>query len=178
MNDSLSQTATLLEIAKQMKEMGFKTNHQIQLLLFAGSHDSIPGSIYYRESMSQTELSSIGLWLKANALGSPNYGRFLVTNNPEVRSTFESYFNSFKPPLPFIFHQSSRSFNRTLPYMGVTSGTGFVAKSQEWVDYFGGTLGPYFPWYVHQIIHLDSLINRGVTLLHNRVPCPQFPSCL
>src|SRR5919201_1033630 len=72
MLDNASGSATILDIARMMKNVVNPTNH-LRFIWFGGEELGLLGSSFYVDSLSSTELSHIGYDLDADVLATPNY---------------------------------------------------------------------------------------------------------
>jgi Zn-dependent M28 family amino/carboxypeptidase len=164
MLDNASGSATILEIAQQMKNVN--PLNKLRFIWFGGEELGLLGSAAYVNSLSKTELSHIGYDLDADVTATPNYsigvldpaapdlfGRTVTATFPNrvykastvARDQAIEYFDStdrnhilFSPVGTDAF-----SFNAVgIPASGVLTGQD-CCKTQEEVDLFGGFLGNY-----------------------------------
>ena len=164
MLDNASGSATILEIAQQMKNVN--PLNKLRFIWFGGEELGLLGSSYYVNNLSKTELSHIGYDLDADVTATPNYsigvldpaapdlfGRTVTSTFPNrvykastvARDQAIEYFDStdrnhilFSPVGTDAF-----SFNAVgIPASGVLTGQD-CCKTQEEVDLFGGFVGNY-----------------------------------
>ena len=164
MLDNASGSATILDIAQQMKNVN--PVNKLRFIWFGGEEVGLLGSSYYINNLSSNELSHIGYDLDADVTATPNYiigvldpagpdlfGRTVSTTFPNrvykasaiSRDQAIQYFDSiglnhelFSPVGTDAF-----SFNAVgIPASGLLTGQD-CCKSQEEVDLFGGYLGNY-----------------------------------
>ena len=164
MLDNASGSATILEIAQQMKNVN--PLNKLRFIWFGGEELGLLGSSYYVNNLSKTELSHIGYDLDADVTATPNYsigvldpaapdlfGRTVTATFPNrvykastvARDQAIEYFDStdrnhilFSPVGTDAF-----SFNAVgIPASGVLTGQD-CCKTQEEVDLFGGFPGNY-----------------------------------
>jgi peptidase M28-like protein/PA domain-containing protein len=164
MLDNASGSATILDIAQQMKNVN--PLNKLRFIWFGGEELGLLGSAAYINSLSSTELSHIGYDLDADVTATPNYTiGVLDPAGPDLfggtsTATFPNrvykastvardqaidYFNSvglnhelFSPVGTDAF-----SFNAAgIPASGVLTGQD-CCKSQRQVDLFGGYVGNY-----------------------------------
>jgi len=164
MLDNASGSATILEIAEQMKNV--TPRNKLRFIWFGGEELGLLGSHYYVNNLSKTELSHIGYDLDADVTATPNYtigvldpagpdlfgGTSTATFPNRVykassisRDMAISYFDSigknhelFSPVGTDAF-----SFNEAgIPAGGLLTGQD-CCKSQAEVDLFGGTTGNF-----------------------------------
>ena len=164
MLDNASGSATILEIAQQMKNV--TPLNKLRFIWFGGEELGLLGSSYYVNNLSKTELSHIGYDLDADVTATPNYsigvldpaapdlfGRTVTATFPNrvykastvARDQAIEYFDStdrnhilFSPVGTDAF-----SFNAVgIPASGVLTGQD-CCKTQEEVGLFGGFVGNY-----------------------------------
>ena len=164
MLDNASGSATILDVAQQMKNVN--PLNKLRFIWFGGEELGLLGSAYYVNNLTSSELSHIGYDLDADVTATPNYtigvldpaGPDLFTGT--VSSTFPNrvykastvardqaiaYFDSigknhelFSPVGTDAF-----SFNAVgIPASGLLTGQD-CCKSQHQVDLFGGFLGNF-----------------------------------
>jgi hypothetical protein len=164
MLDNASGSATILDVAQQMKNVN--PLNKLRFIWFGGEELGLLGSAYYVNNLSSNELSHIGYDLDADVTATPNYtigvldpaapdlfGRTVTATFPNrvykastiSRDQAIAYFDSigknhmlFSPVGTDAF-----SFNAVgIPAGGLLTGQD-CCKTQEEVDLFGGFLGNY-----------------------------------
>jgi hypothetical protein len=164
MLDNASGSATILDIAEQMKNVS--PLNKLRFIWFGGEELGLLGSEYYVNNLSSNELSHIGYDLDADVTATPNYvigvldpagpdlfGRTSTATFPNrvykastvSRDQFISYFDSvgLKHELFSPVGTDAFSFNAVgIPAGGLLTGQD-CCKSQEEVDLFGGTTGNF-----------------------------------
>jgi Zn-dependent M28 family amino/carboxypeptidase len=164
MLDNASGSATILDVAEQMKNV--QPLNKLRFIWFGGEELGLLGSAYYVNNLSSNELSHIGYDLDADVTATPNYTiGVLDPAGPDLFSgvstnTFPNrvykastvardqaiaYFDSiglnhelFSPEGTDAF-----SFNEVgIPASGLLTGQD-CCKNQRQVDLFGGYLGNY-----------------------------------
>jgi Zn-dependent M28 family amino/carboxypeptidase len=164
MLDNASGSATILDIAEQMKNVTPK--NKLRFIWFGGEELGLLGSHYYVNNLSKTDLSHIGYDLDADVTATPNYvvgvldpagpdlfGRTVTASFPNrvykastiSRDMAISYFDSigknhelFSPVGTDAF-----SFNEAgIPAGGLLTGQD-CCKSPAEVALFGGTTGNF-----------------------------------
>jgi Zn-dependent M28 family amino/carboxypeptidase len=164
MLDNASGSATILDVAQQMKHVD--PLNKLRFIWFGGEELGLLGSAFYVNNLSSSELNHIGYDLDADVTATPNYTvGVLDPAGPDlfsgaVTSTFPNrvykpstvardqgidYFNSigldhelFSPVGTDAF-----SFNTAgIPASGVLTGQD-CCKNQHEVDLFGGFLGNF-----------------------------------
>jgi Peptidase family M28/PA domain len=164
MLDNASGSATILNIAQQMKNVTNPTNH-LRFIWFGGEEIGLLGSAFYVDSLSSTELSHIGYDLDADVTATPNYT--LGVLDPAAPNLFGgaqqqfpnrvykastigrdqavSYLTSQGKNHEFFSPVGTDAFNFNLvgiPASGVLTGQD-CCKTQQEVDLFGGFLGNF-----------------------------------
>ena len=164
MLDNASGSATILDIAQQMKNVN--PRNKLRFIWFGGEELGLFGSSYYVNNLTSSELSHIGYDLDADVTATPNYTiGVLDPAGPDfftrtVSSTFPNrvykastvardqaiaYFDSigknhelFSPVGTDAF-----SFNEVgIPASGLVTGQD-CCKTQHEVDLFGGYVGNF-----------------------------------
>jgi Peptidase family M28/PA domain len=164
MLDNASGSATILDIAQQMKSVN--PLNKLRFIWFGGEELGLLGSAYYVNNLTPTQASHIGYDLDADVTATPNYvvgvldpagpdlfGRTVTQTFPNrvykpstiARDHAINYFNSvgLKHELFSPVGTDAISFNNIgIPASGLLTGQD-CCKSQEEVDLFGGHLGNY-----------------------------------
>jgi peptidase M28-like protein/PA domain-containing protein len=164
MLDNASGSATILDIAQQMKNV--TPVNKLRFIWFGGEEIGLLGSQYYVNNLSSSALSHIGYDLDADVTATPNYtigvldpaAPDLFTNT--VSSTFPNrvykastiardagidYFNSINKNHELFspVGTDAITFNNVgIPASGVLTGQD-CCKTQAEVDLFGGHTGPF-----------------------------------
>jgi Zn-dependent M28 family amino/carboxypeptidase len=164
MLDNASGSATILDIAQQMKNVN--PRNKLRFIWFGGEELGLFGSAAYINSLSSTDKSHIGYDLDADVTATPNYtigvldpaGPDLFTGT--VSTTFPNrvykastvardqaiaYFNSIgkNHELFSPVGTDAISFNQVgIPASGLLTGQD-CCKTQHEVDLFGGHLGNF-----------------------------------
>jgi hypothetical protein len=164
MLDNASGSATILDVAEQMKKVN--PLNKLRFIWFGGEELGLLGSKYYVNNLSSTELSHIGYDLDADVTATPNYivgvldpaapdffSRTVPATFPNrvykastvSRDQSVDYFDSIglKHELLSPNGTDAFSFNEVgIPASGLLTGQD-CCKSQEEVNLFGGSLGNY-----------------------------------
>jgi Zn-dependent M28 family amino/carboxypeptidase len=164
MLDNASGSATILDVAQQMKNVN--PVNKLRFIWFGGEELGLFGSAFYVNNLSSTQRGHIGYDLDADVMATPNYtigvldpagpdlfGRTVSTKFPNrvykastvSRDQSISYFNSiglnhelFSPVGTDAF-----SFNQVgIPASGLLTGQD-CCKDQQEVNLFGGYLGNF-----------------------------------
>ena len=166
-NDNGSGSATILEIAEQMKALGYtkkgKLQRQVRFAFWGAEEAGLLGSQYYVDSLSAEKISTIYANLNFDMVGSPNYVRFVYDGNGSdtplagpagsagIEKVFTDYFAAqglATRPTAFDGGTDYAPFLAAgIPAGGLTGGAGDV-KTEEEAEVFGGTAGvAYDPCY-------------------------------
>jgi hypothetical protein len=164
MLDNASGSATILEIARQMKNVN--PLNKLRFIWFGGEELGLLGSTYYVNNLTSNELSHIGYDLDADVTATPNYiVGVLDPAAPDffggtVSSTFPNrvykastisrdqaidYFDSIGLNHELLSPVGTDAFNFNavgIPAGGLLTGQD-CCKTQHEVDLFGGSLGNY-----------------------------------
>jgi hypothetical protein len=164
MLDNASGSATILDIAQQMKNVN--PLNKLRFIWFGGEELGLLGSINYVNNLTATEASHIGYDLDADVTATPNYvvgvldpagvdlfGRTVTQTFPNrvykastvARDQAINYFNSIgkNHELFSPVGTDAISFNNVgIPASGLLTGQD-CCKSQEEVNLFGGHLGNF-----------------------------------
>lgn len=162
-NDNGSGTASILETAIQIADLGIEPVNNIRFAFWSGEEDGLVGSDYYVAQLSKREIKDTAVNLNFDMTGSPNFVRFvydgdgdaLGTSGPNgsgvVEDVFLDYFASQGLPVEATdFDGRSDYFGfieNGIPAGGLFTGAEGI-KSPEQAAIFGGTAGePYDPCY-------------------------------
>jgi hypothetical protein len=164
MLDNASGSATILDIAQQMRKV--RPLNKLRFIWFGGEELGLLGSQYYVNSLSAAELSRIRYDLDADVTATPNYSigvldpaavdfftRTVSTQFPPqvyepsklARDDAVSYFDSIGKNHIFFspIGTDAEMFNLAgVPASGLLTGQD-CCKTQQEVDLFGGSLGNY-----------------------------------
>lgn len=164
-NDNGSGSATILEIAEEMAELGIRNRQKLRFAFWGAEELNLLGSQHYVNTLSDEELSNIVANLNFDMLGSINYVRFVYDGDgsaggpvgppgsAQIEAIFTQYFASqglASDPTPF----NGRSDYGPFIAVGIPAGGLFSGaegeKTEEQAAVYGGTAGePYDPCY-HQ----------------------------
>ncbi|WP_082104895.1 M20/M25/M40 family metallo-hydrolase [Demequina maris] len=162
-NDNGSGTATILETALQMAELGIEPENRVRFAFWSGEEDGLLGSEYYVSQLSKSELKDIAVNLNFDMVGSPNavnfvydgdgdaYGQSGPTGSDVVEEVFTSFFESqgaYTEPTAFDGRSDYLGFIEAgIPAGGLFSGAEGI-KTEEEAELYGGTAGvAYDPCY-------------------------------
>ncbi len=110
-NDNGSGTSTILEIAEQLKALGYtkKLQRQVRFAFWGAEEPGLLGSQYYVDNLTDAQIAKIYANLNFDMLGSPNYVRFVYdgdgSDTPDagppgsagIEDIFTSYFDEPEP---------------------------------------------------------------------------------
>ena len=164
MLDNASGSATILDIAQQMKNVN--PQNKLRFIWFGGEELGLLGSTYYVNNLSSSDLSHIGYDLDADVTATPNYvvgvldpagpglfGRTVTSKFPNrvykastvSRDQSIDYFNSIGLNHELFSPVGTDAFNFNaagIPASGLLTGQD-CCKTQDEVNMFGGHLGNY-----------------------------------
>ncbi|WP_067968460.1 M20/M25/M40 family metallo-hydrolase [Nocardiopsis trehalosi] len=163
-NDNGSGTAAVLETAKQLAKLD-TPNNKVRFAFWGTEEEGLIGSTEYVEGLSERDRSRIALYLNFDMIGSPNYARFVYDGRGElpgsqvppsgsaaIQKTFEDYFDArglVSEPTEFNGRSDYSAFIAAgIPAGGLFSG-GDGIKTEEQVEYYGGTAGEQYDPYYH-----------------------------
>ena len=164
MLDNASGSATILDIAQQMKNVN--PQNKLRFIWFGGEELGLLGSTYYINNLAPSDLSHIGYDLDADVMATPNYvvgvldpagpdlfGRTVTSKFPNrvyqpstiSRDQSIDYFNSIGLNHELFSPVGTDAFNFNaagIPASGLLTGQD-CCKTQDEVNMFGGHLGNY-----------------------------------
>jgi Zn-dependent M28 family amino/carboxypeptidase len=164
-NDNGSGTATILETALQMAELGITPRNQVRFAFWGAEESGLIGSEYYVSQLTKKQQQAIAVYLNLDMVGSRNYGRFIYdgdgsgfgTSGPNgsdiVEGVFEDWFASrglATEPTAFDGRSDYLAFiTAGIPAGGLFTGAEDV-KTAEQAALFGGDAGVAFDPCYHQ----------------------------
>jgi Zn-dependent M28 family amino/carboxypeptidase len=178
LNDNGTGTATILEVALQMKRLGITPTHRIRFAFWGAEEWGLIGSQYYVGQLTQQELGKILLNLNFDMHGSPNSVRFVYDGDGsdggpvgpngslEIERLFLDYFlsqNLLTLPTPFDGRSDYGPFiDKGIAAGGLFSGAEAI-KTPDQAEKFGGTAGEAYDRCYHSAC--DDIANVGDTSL-------------
>ncbi|MFU8872922.1 M28 family metallopeptidase [Micromonospora sp. SL4-19] len=179
-NDNGSGSASLLEIATQMRKV--KPKNKVRFALWAAEESGLIGSEYYVDNLSAAERKKIALYLNFDMVASPNYVRFVYDgdNSAFPVGTGSAHGPAGSGAIEQLFHDQFASqglASRETPFSGRSDYGPFIAagvdipsgglftgaegvKTADEAAVFGGTAGmPYDSCY-HQACDTINNINK------------------
>jgi Zn-dependent M28 family amino/carboxypeptidase len=192
-NDNGSGSATILEIAEELAELGYtgqgqsgkhkgklpKQRQQLRFAFWGAEESGLLGSEHYVAELSDDELASIAANLNFDMVGSPNYVRFVYDGDGSdtpvagppgsgaIEEIFTSYFDRqglASDPTEF----SGRSDYGPFIAVGIPAGGLFTGaegiKTEEQAAVYGGTAGEaYDPCYHLACDDITNLSTRALS---------------
>ena len=76
-NDNGSGTATILEVAEEMSELGVAPRNKVRFAFWGAEESGLLGAGHYVSGLSARQQKDIAVYLNFDMVGSPNYGRFI-----------------------------------------------------------------------------------------------------
>ena len=92
-NDNGSGSATILEIAEKMSELGIEPRNRVRFAFWGAEELGLFGSKYYVAQLDERQLGDLAVYLNFDMVASPNYVRFIYGSS-EVKEVFENFFGS------------------------------------------------------------------------------------
>jgi Zn-dependent M28 family amino/carboxypeptidase len=172
-NDNGSGSATDLEVALQMAELGIQPRNKVRFAFWGAEESGLFGSQHYVDSLTKKQIQSIAVNLNFDMVGSPNYVRFVYdgdasdtdslasTGSGVVEDVFVDYFDSqnlASEPTAFDGRSDYDAFiNVGIPAGGLFTGAE-VIKTAEQAATYGGVAGvAYDPCYHQACDSLDPI---------------------
>jgi len=179
-NDNGSGTATILETALQMADLGIDPENRVRFAFWSGEEDGLIGSSYYVSQLSTREVKQHALNLNFDMVGSPNAVNFVYdgdggafgTAGPNgsgiIEGVFEDFFASegaFTEPTEFDGRSDYFGFIEAgIPAGGLFTGAE-VPKTAEQVEWWGGEVGiPFDPCYHAACDTIENLDHHALAL--------------
>jgi Zn-dependent M28 family amino/carboxypeptidase len=172
-NDNGSGTATLLEIAEEMSELGIEPRNKVRFAFWGAEESGLIGSDYYVSQLTKRERMNIAAYLNYDMVGSPNYVRFVYdgdgsafgvkgpTGSAQIERIYNRYFASQgleTEPTEFDGRSDYDAFTAAgIPAGGLFTGAEGI-KSEEEAAIYGGLAGvAYDPCYHSPCDSLDPV---------------------
>ncbi len=86
-NDNGSGSASILETAIQIAELGIEPTNTIRFAFWGGEEDGLIGSEYYVSQLSKQDIKNHAVNLNFDMVGSPNYVRFVYDGDGSPTGT-------------------------------------------------------------------------------------------
>jgi Zn-dependent M28 family amino/carboxypeptidase len=186
-NDNGSGTSTILEIAEQLKALGYtkKLQRQVRFAFWGAEEPGLLGSQYYVDHLTTAQKAKIYANLNFDMVGSPNYVRFVYDGDgsatPDddtdagppgsdaIEDIFTNYFDSKKlasEPTAFDGRSDYGPFiAEGIPAGGLFSGAEGIKTAEE-ATIYGGTAGkPYDSCYHQACDTINNLNTKALSEL-------------
>ena len=184
-NDNGSGTATILETAVQMAELGIEPRNAVRFAFWGAEESGLIGSQHYVDSLSSKQLHKISVYLNFDMVGSPNFVRFVYdgdgssfgvkgpSGSRHVENTFVDYFASkglATEPTEFDGRSDYDAFiNAGIPAGGLFTGAEGI-KTVEEAAIYGGTAGQaYDPCYHAACDDIDNLSAQALNQMSDAI---------
>ena len=174
-NDNGTGTATNLEVALVIAELGIQPQNQLKFAFWGGEEDGLLGSTHYVENLTARQLANTELNLNFDMLGSTNFVRFVYDGDGDafgttgpvgssgIEKTFNDYFASqglATSPTAFDGRSDYKAFiDNDIPAGGLFSGAESAKTAEEAVIY-GGTAGVAYDACYHQACDTIANVNN------------------
>ncbi|WP_307039063.1 M20/M25/M40 family metallo-hydrolase [Agromyces ramosus] len=151
--DNGTGSATLLETALQIAELGIEPRNTIRFAWWGAEEAGLVGSQYYVDSLTKRAAKNIELYLNFDMIGSPNFARFVYdgdgsafgikgpSGSDDIEALFEDFFASqglVSEPTAFDGRSDYDAFiTAGIPAGGLFTGAEDV-KTPEQVEWYGG----------------------------------------
>ena len=181
-NDNGSGSATILEIARQLRKLKLdrKLQRPVRFAFWGAEESGLLGSQHYVDTLTDAQRSRIYANLNFDMLGSPNYVRFVYdgdgsegtagpAGSAQIEKVFTSYFAKrglATSPTDFDGRSDYGPFiEHGIPAGGLFSGAEGVKTPEEATTY-GGTAGePYDACYHQACDDISNLSTRALSEL-------------
>jgi Zn-dependent M28 family amino/carboxypeptidase len=175
LNDNGSGTATILEIAEELDELGIRTRNRVRFAFWGAEELGLIGSQFYVDSLGARQLDNIEANLNFDMVGSPNFVRFVYDGDgsdtgikgpkgsPRIEDIFVGHFRRQgleTDPTAFDGRSDYGPFIAVgIPAGGLFTGAEGI-KTEEQEAIYGGEAGiPYDPCY-HQACDTIDNVNE------------------
>ncbi|GAB2863328.1 M28 family metallopeptidase [Lentzea nigeriaca] len=169
-NDNGTGSASILEVALQMKATGFRPTKHVRFGWWGAEERGLIGSSAYVNSLTRTEKSKIKTYLNFDMTGSPNPGYFVYdavegdfpAGSLALQQRLEADFAARNIPTELI-NVGNRSDHRAFMAAGIPVGGTFTGaekiKTAAQAAKWGGTAGQAFDRCYHNSCDTTSNIN-------------------
>jgi hypothetical protein len=178
-NDNGSGSAAILEVAEVFAQQEREPRNKLRFAWWSAEEQSLIGSTYYVNNLSQAEKDAIDLNLNFDMIGSPNFVRFVYDGNNSagggavgpvgsgaIEQVFLDYFASQdlpNAPTPFNGRSDYGPFIAAgIPAGGLFTGAEGI-KSAAQAETYGGTAGQQYDPCYH--LACDTFANNSDTAL-------------
>jgi Zn-dependent M28 family amino/carboxypeptidase len=166
-NDNGSGTATDLEVALQMAELGIQPRNKVRFAFWGAEEVGLVGSRHYVEGLGEEEAEDVSACLNLDMTGSPNFVTSVYQGPDEVEDVFGSYFEARDIEAETNSALDGRSDHgpfqdEGIPTGGLFSGAG-GAKTEGQEEAFGGEAGaPFDACYHRACDDIDNLSKESL----------------
>jgi Zn-dependent M28 family amino/carboxypeptidase len=151
-NDNGSGSATVLEIAEKMSELGIESRNRVRFAFWGAEELGLFGSKYYVAQLDKRQLGNLAVYLNFDMVASPNYVRFIYGSG-EVREVFENFFATRDLKVETV-DLKGRSDHGPFAAEGIPAGGLYSGaegrKSGEQAEVYGGEAGVAYDGCYHE----------------------------
>ena len=151
-NDNGSGSATVLEIAEEMSELGVEPRNRVRFAFWGAEELGLFGSKYYVARLDERQLGDLAVYLNFDMIASPNYIR-CIYGSGKVREVFENFFATRHLKVKTV-NLKGRSDHGPFAAEGIPVGGLFSGaegrKTGEQAEVYGGEAGVAYDGCYHE----------------------------
>jgi Zn-dependent M28 family amino/carboxypeptidase len=151
-NDNGSGSATVLEIAEKMSELGVEPRNRVRFAFWGAEELGLFGSKYYVARLDERRLGDLAVYLNFDMIASPNYIRYIYGSG-KVREVFENFFATRDLKVKTV-NLKGRSDHGPFAAEGIPAGGLFSGaegrKTGEQAEVYGGEAGVAYDGCYHE----------------------------
>jgi Zn-dependent M28 family amino/carboxypeptidase len=151
-NDNGSGSATVLEIAEEMSELGVEPRNRVRFAFWGAEELGLFGSKYYVALLDERQLGDLAVYLNFDMIASPNYIRYIYGSG-KVREVFENFFATRDLKVMTV-NLKGRSDHGPFAAEGIPVGGLFSGaegrKTGEQAEVYGGEAGVAYDGCYHE----------------------------
>lgn len=151
-NDNGSGSATVLEIAEEMSELGVEPRNRVRFAFWGAEELGLFGSKYYVARLDEPQLGDLAVYLNFDMIASPNYIRYIYGSG-KVREVFENFFATRDLKVMTV-NLKGRSDHGPFAAEGIPVGGLFSGaegrKTGEQAEVYGGEAGVAYDGCYHE----------------------------
>lgn len=151
-NDNGSGSATVLEIAEEMSELGVEPRNRVRFAFWGAEELGLFGSKYYVARLDERQLGDLAVYLNFDMIASPNYIRYIYGSG-KVREVFENFFATRDLKVKTV-NLKGRSDHGPFAAEGIPVGGLFSGaegrKTGEQAEVYGGEAGVAYDGCYHE----------------------------
>jgi Zn-dependent M28 family amino/carboxypeptidase len=151
-NDNGSGSATVLEIAEKMSELGVEPRNRVRFAFWGAEELGLFGSKYYVARLDERQLGDLAVYLNFDMIASPNYIRYIYGSG-KVREVFENFFATRDLKVKTV-NLKGRSDHGPFAAEGIPAGGLFSGaegrKTGEQAEVYGGEAGVAYDGCYHE----------------------------